>query len=574
MRLMSCIGYLLILRITSVDMLPQPAPQDADQPFLATLQAASPKTAEKLATCSISGLVVRIGTNEPIRKARVDLYRMDEHRNGYREFTDAAGRFLVEDIEPGRYQLQVSRVGYMTQSYGQDSSSGSGMVLTLVPGRKIADLLFRMTPWGVISGRITDEDGQPMAAVEVVTLQSQMHKGKRKLFSSQSAQTNDLGEYRLYGLSKGHYYLRVEHSERQTPDHPIMVRRIGYAPVYYPGSVNVSRAVAVDVSPGQEVPSVDFKLIPTRAVRIRGSVFNAILGKPGTSCCVFLEPRDTDVVLNVFHPTGQTLGPNGTFEIDNVVPGSFTLVASAFVEGKVHYARLPVEVGDTDLEEIKLTILPGVDLVGRVAIEGREPVDPSVIHVHLEDSDSDLSSIRPADVKPDGTFKFADVSLGSYEVGVSGGPWGAYLKSARINGEDILNGKLDVSPGKSRSPIEIILSSDGCQVDGAVTDEDGLPIAGASVVLIPDGDRRKQYRLYKDVKTDQYGKFLLRGIAPGDYKLFAWKGMEADEWQDPDFLRPFEGKGVAVKAEENGHSSVALKLILGGEPNERPQSTP
>jgi hypothetical protein len=131
----------------------------------------------------------------------------------------------------------------------------------------------------------------------------------------------------------------------------------------------------------------------------------------------------------------------------------------------------------------------------------------------------------------------------------------------RANGEDILNGKLQVGSGKNDTPMEIILSLAGCQFDGTVTDQDGLPIAGASVVLIPNRNRRGQYRLYKEANTDQYGRFLLRGVSPGDYKLFAWKGVEFDQWQDPDFLGAFEGKGVDVHAQENGHNSVALTLI-------------
>jgi Carboxypeptidase regulatory-like domain len=516
---------------------------------------------EKSETCSISGRIERAGTNEPITRAQVDLSPLDKGKDLYRAFSDTSGQFSIESVEAGRYQLVVNKSGYLAQSYGQDLSGTSGAILTLDPGKKMGGLLFRMIPWGVISGRVTDEDNQPVSDVQVVALQSRMSEGKRKLFAGESAQTNDRGEYRLYRLTKGHYYIRVEYADRQKSDHPVAGLQMGFPAIYYPGSSSLAHAVAVDISPGQEVSSVDLRLVPARAVRVRGSVFNAITGKASTSCCVFLEPRDNNIALDAFDHPGHTLRQDGTFEIDNVVPGSFTLIASSLVGGKVHYGRLPVEVGDADLDDVKLTILPGVDLVGQVAFEGRQPTDRSRIQIHLEGTDSEPSMAHPATVRSDGTFTFADVSLGTYEVVVSGGPPGMYLKSVRYNGEDILKGKLQVDSGKNQTPIEIILSLAGCQFGGTVIDPDGLPVAGASVVSIPTGNRRAQYRLYRETKTDQYGRFLLAGVSPGDYKLFAWKGVEFDEWQDPDFLTPVEDKGFEMHAEENGHSSVTLTLI-------------
>jgi hypothetical protein len=479
-------------------------------------------------------------------------------------------------VDPGRYHLYVTRAGYATQEYGEGSSAGSNAILTLNPGKNISDLIFRMVPYGVISGRVTDEDGDPMADAVVMAMQSGVNEGRRKLLMVQTTVTNDLGEYRLYGLPRGRYYIRTEYADRQspknmrsTPDDSTLAAQTAYLPIFYPGTPDVSRASAVALSPGQELPSVHFRLIPTRAVRIRGRVFNAILGKPAGGCCVYLKPRDSMVESNTFAGPGELFGPNGAFEIDNVVPGAFFVVAAMFIERSFRQARVPIDVANSNLDDISLTISSGVELVGRVAIEGREPFDLSALRVGLAEAESDFPYVRPAEVKADGSFKFTDVSMGSYEVNVAGQPPGAYLKSARSNGEDILNGKLDVSPGGSRGPLEIVLSWAGHQLDGAVTDEDGLPIPGAMVVLIPSGDRRKQYRLYKSASTDQYGKFILRGIAAGDYKAFAWKDVEYDEWEDPEFLKPFESKGVEVRAEENEHSSLALKLIPSAAPKEQ-----
>ena len=136
-----------------------------------------------------------------------------------------------------------------------------------------------------------------------------------------------------------------------------------------------------------------------------------------------------------------------------------------------------------------------------------------------------------------------------------------YLKSARANGDDILARGLTIGAGSVRGPLEIVLSSAGARIEGTVTDENDLPSAGALVALVPAEERRQQFRLYDDTTTDQYGKFIIRGVAPGTYKLFSWKEVENNAWQDPDFLAPFESKGTKITAEENGRITIQLKLI-------------
>lgn len=126
---------------------------------------------------------------------------------------------------------------------------------------------------------------------------------------------------------------------------------------------------------------------------------------------------------------------------------------------------------------------------------------------------------------------------------------------------------LRLGSGSARGPLEVVLSSAGTRIEGTVTDENDLPSAGAVVALVPEAEQRKQFRRYKDTTTDQYGQFILRGVAPGTYKLFSWKEVENNAWEDPEFLAPFESQGAKVAAEENGHIAIRLKSI----PTEKPK---
>lgn len=526
-----------------------------------------PRPSDK-ASCMVSGSVVRVGTDEPLKKAHIYLYIKDDNKPSpaYSGQTDASGHFVIRGIEPGRYELRVDRVGYVSQEYGQKSPDDRGAVLSLDAGRKMSDLLFRMVPWAVISGRITDEDGEALPDAEVVALRTQMEAGKRKLYVARYARANDLGDYRLFGLSGGRYYIQTRYERDSyssarvaTSDDTTATPQTGYAPVYYPGGTDLSQAVAINVAPGQEVSSIDIMLTPIRAVRIRGRAFSAIVGEPLKHCCVYLESRESNMIFNPLGRPSQIQGTEGAFEFDDVVPGSYVLIAMESEAGKTYFASLPIEVGKTNLDDVRLTIVPGSDLPGRVLVEGRELPDMSELHISL--SGSELPSNPVSEVKKDGSFVLSNIPQGTYQVRVYGVPTDFFIKSAQVNGEDVLSKGLTASPGGSQGPLEIVLSSAGARVEGVVTNDDALPVPGATVALIPWGERRKQYRLYDDTTTDQYGKFILSGLAPGDYKIFAWKEVEREAWEDPVFLKPFESKGVEVKAEENGHIGVELKVM-------------
>jgi Carboxypeptidase regulatory-like domain len=556
-----------LLFLVSTGAAAQTIPQEVSQATIAA-PSSRPSASQEQTRCSIEGLVVRLGTSEPIRKAHVDVYPM----NGgvaYRRVTDASGRFALNGIEPGRYKIRIHKVGYagyLGQDYGEDATAGSGESLTVRPGQNISDLLFRMVPDGVLSGRITDEDGASVVDAAVTALLMQVRRGQRKLFAIATVQTNDLGEYRLYDLRPGRYYVRAASQQQYVKDkkqpasNDAPPAQSAYAAVFYPGTSDAKEAIAVTLPPGQEVPLADMTLVPTSAVRIRGHVFNAISGKPLSGCCVFLEPGG-GIVLHDSGP-GRLANNDGAFEIDNVVPGSFILRASAPTNGKWHEARLPIEVRNVGLDDLNLTIFPEVTIAGRVTIEGREPVRLSTLHVLMEELECGFcTNGRNADVSADGTFQLLDVPPGKYQVRVEGGPAATYLKSVRFHGESSPDNVINVDPGGKQGLLEILLNSAGCQVDGSVTDRDGLPLSRATVVLVPDGQRREFYSLYKDANTDQSGGFVLTGIAPGDYELFAWTNVEYGEWEDPDFLAPLEPYAARLNDEDCGRKSIELKVV-------------
>lgn len=536
-----------------------------------------PQTAAPDTSCAISGLVVRLGGGEPLLKARVmlvpteDQIRALKRKEPHVAITDAWGKFAIAGIEPGRYRLIVLRTGYVTQEYGQKTPNRPGAVLALDPGQRLNDILFRMVSAGVITGRVLDEGGEGVPWVVIQALRPTYIEGKKQLVTEGDVSTNDLGEYRLFGLTPGRYYVSATNGGRLAAmERGSIVRNVsdtpGYAPTYFPGTTDPARAAAVDVRGGEEVPRIDFSMFPTHTYTVRGRVFNSVTGKPGQGATVFLSRQENGAASFSFSRDSSTRvdDPQGNFALKDVTPGTYLLTALSIDEGNRQTTSQTVNVAGGDVEGLNLIIAPGVDLPGRVVVvQGQVNVPVSQLRVVLQPKVPELFGVHAAAVKPDGTFVLGGVGEGSYQVAVFGGSPDTFVKSANFGGDDVLEKGLDVSRS-APSSLEIVVNFAGARIDGLVLNSDSLPVAAVRVVLVPDSAHRGQRRLFKSATTDEFGRYALRGIAPGRYELFAWEEVDENAWEDPDFLGSWEGQGTPVRVEDGSGKMIELKLIPAG----------
>ena len=518
-------------------------------------------------TCSVSGTVVRQDTGEPLSKAKITLVTHENWEDSVFDITDPQGHFLLDALPCVPYLLTASHPGFVEASYGQRKPADPGAILTLAPGQKITDLFFKLQRAAVITGHVFDENGELVQGALVRVLR-QTGRGKRQdTQETGKGVTDDLGEFRIYDLSPGRYYVAVTYdpwSAREGFD-PRPRQRLfkkGYPTTYFPNTTDPSKAQTLPLTPGQELTSINFRMELAAMNTVSGKILNppaANTTRGGMN--IYMSPRGSGLLAPDTIDTGS-VARDGTFTLHRIPPGSYHLQAVYFDRDRSEplYAGRELEVAEADVENVTLAFAPSFAANGRVIWEGSKQEDISKFSVFLSPADAESGIVKYSEVKPDGSLLFRSVNEGEYRLSIRGSNSDCYVKTARVGLTPMVDGKISIHSGADNS-LEVGISCRTPHLDGQVLTGDSLPAVGVFVVLVPEQRLREQSSNYAAAKTDQNGHFLLKGILPGDYKLFSWDSVEEGDWYDADFLKPFEDKGVSIRLEEGDRKSIGLNLI-------------
>ena len=528
------------------------------------LQNASQKNTSGI---TIQGKVLQDPGGQPIRKANVQFSARDgQSLDQYSDTTDADGRFKLDDVKPGRYMATVEHPGFVQSASGKRPAS-----ILVQPGQGTTDLVFYLQPAAVITGKVTDLDGDPMRNVSISALRVGSALRGINLHDSGNALTNDLGEFRISDLRAGRYTITANPPQGLRAPHPELKDKVKenviYTTTYYPGTMDKEQSVAVEVHPGDETP-VSFGVLASPAYRIAGTVVGVPSGAPLTE--IMLSSKDHRSEQN------QQLGEGGRFEFQNVLPGSYTvtlLVVTDFSEGKPAMKMMrvvePIEVSTADVDRLQVQPNPGGAVLGRFRMDTGQKFDWTQLTVMLlpvEENDMGITiagtSGGPAmsGVNKDGSFELKNVTGGSYQllVGAKSNNLRDYItKSVYLDGRDIADSGFLVSAGTS---LDVVISANGATIEGTVVDSKGKPVAHATVLDVPSAEHRKRTDLYQRDTTDELGHFSLRGLNPGKYTVLAFDELQSDV-RDPEFLKSYEGRGEHVQLDEGARTSIVVKLI-------------
>jgi hypothetical protein len=153
--------------------------------------AQPPANVQQTPKSTIEGFVLRVGTSEPIPRARITITRVSgpagvQLQPGQTTLpavtTDGHGKFLIKNLEAGSYRLFALRNGFARQEYGERAPGRPGTVLNIGAGQAMRDVVFRLTPAGAVSGRVSDSSGEPIAGFTVARVRSSYDRtGQPKL---------------------------------------------------------------------------------------------------------------------------------------------------------------------------------------------------------------------------------------------------------------------------------------------------------------------------------------------------------------------------------------------------------
>jgi hypothetical protein len=516
--------------------------------------------------CTVAGMVLRLDTGEPLKKAMVILSDRESQGKSVSDFTDGAGHFRFEDIEAGSYKLFVIRSGFVSADYGQRKPEDPGAVLTLHRGQEITDLIFKLVRTGVIVGHVFDEDGEPLTGAEVQGYRV-YGRGKHREFGEldRPVLTNDAGEYRIFGLEPGRYYLAVNyqrwHVKFAEPPQPAKRLREGYLTAFYPNTTEPAKASPVTLGAGEEIPGVDFSLKLSPLVSVKGVVHDAPVGRAQANPEVVLIAHDSDL-SSALRQRDIAVNSKGEFEIHDVAPGTYDLVAFSFdSESQAQRStHRELEVGNADIEGLILSILPPIGVSGRIQWDSPSPASIGDVTIFLSSINKTIFAPTSGALKQDGTFVVKNVPEADYRPILQGLSDHCFLKSAKYGDSTLSNGSLSIHP-RSDTSLELLVSCRAPHVSGTVLTSDSLPAPGVYVVLVPDPPQSDRDWKYSRGTTDQNGNFTLKGVEPGDYKLFSWSSAEDGDWLDDDWLKPFLTQGLSVHLEEGDHKTLQLQLI-------------
>ena len=380
----------------------------------------------------------------------------------YSASTSTDGRFLLDKIPPGKYRLAANRSGYVRYEFGARGPNRRGLDVTIGAGQKMAQIMMPLSPAATITGRVFDHDGEPLAYVVVQAMKYMYQDGERVLNVTQTAMTNDLGEYRLFWLQPGQYFVSTTYDSSPqrgaaggARGRPVFLGPRGgntgiesveatedeaRIPIYYPGTADPQAAAPINLQTGTLFSGVDLTVSAVHTFTVRGQVISGATGQPIANVNVVLEPRQKPGSRGPIM-RGRANGANrGSFEIGGIVPGSYDLVAISNDRNNRMSARVPVDVSGSDIQNVSVVLTPGFSVPGHLTIEG-PPQDASRIRITLRPSASGMQfggAIPAAPVQADGTFTLQQVGQDIYRMNWNGLPRGFYVKAARLGAVDVL----------------------------------------------------------------------------------------------------------------------------------------
>ena len=486
-------------------------------------------------TGTIRGLVLDAATGDPVPDADVSA------RAGGKSVeatTDAQGTYTLRDVPTGKVQMRAGLRTNGSRGFGAFATK----LVTLGAGQDVNGITFRIAQHGEISGKVLDENKDPITGITVFLVAPEYRRGVLRHAYASSGTTNDRGEYRVQRVVPGRAYLLVAEKRRRNldaisdaPADPKLRKKVP-VPTFYPNSPLMDGAMAITLRPGETREGMDIRMLRAPSMCVEATLDNGL----GPAALRFeieeAEPHNGSSGDGGFYyvtPSGMA-GPDGKIRICELHAGQYQLIASgppATAEGAPFYGSTSVTIGKEDVRNVKAPGTAASPLNGEVVWDGaapqREYSEKLFVSLNAPKrsfrSFGSVSESRSARVGIPADFSIPFVLMDEYEVDVTGLPQGLYLKDILYGTASVKNDVLHVGSSAGNMGVKIVLGQDGGSVSAKVTDKDGNPVGDQNVVVMPQsaGSEAQFAASLIYGQTDQNGVYQSGTLAPGKYLVMA-----------------------------------------------------
>jgi protocatechuate 3,4-dioxygenase beta subunit len=528
------------------------------------------------AGATIRGRIVAADTGQPLRRAKVTVSRGErtDPAGNQTATTDADGRYTIADVLPGKYTLSVFRSGYLPMQYGQRRPLEAPRLLEVTGNAVIDRADFALQRMAVISGRITDERGEPVAGVLVLPMRSVYVDGRRQLAAQQSAagfnvRTDDTGRYRISSLVPGSYVLMATARDTWTVQSGGNVVK-GFAPTFFPGTTDVVRARPVTVAYAEQKGDVNFSLMPVRTVRVSGTALDS-QGKPLAGRRIGLtQPLRGAGGGGGFAVGNATVAPDGTFVLPHVLPGEYKLQARGPSPGPGRddeAAAQTITVTNRNVDGIVIKTTVGWSIAGHIRTEnGAAPnLAPSAARVIATVPDATNPRGGPPGgktrINEDWTFTVSDL-FGPARLRLNL-PDDWTLKAIERDGRDVTDSTIEGTPGHEVTDVRIVITNQVTIVSGRTVAANGAATTGGTVIVFAAESRqwRENSRFVRAVRPGDDGVWRISGLPPGEFFAVAVDYVPEGMWNDPEYLATLRARAQKITVADSGTPLLTLRVV-------------
>jgi len=514
----------------------------------------------------VAGTVVSKSDGHPLDRARVLLRDSKARNEPLSTVTSADGKFSFENVGAGKYSLEGLKRGFITAAYDQHDQYSTAIVTG--SGLDTENLILRLSPAAIISGRVLDEAGEPVRQATVTLYRKNHLQGVDQIQMVFGVQSDDLGAYEVASLTPGTYFLSV-HAQPWYAVHPsapadqadsdgsarasMSVDRsldVAYPVTYYQNATEPDGATAIQIHGGERL-QIDMTLSPVPSLRL---LFHLPQSQKGR----FILPQLEQPVFDGFAPlqtTPRQVSPD-VVELTGVPAGRYNVR----LQGDSTLTQLNGVDFNQDGEEVDTSAAEPVGTVKFSATLVGETLIPPGLVVGLTHEKGGLRVFNQFSRK--GETEIPRVSAGTYDLQVLGAGRqyvivGISAEGAQVNGHSI------TVPAAASATVTLTLAL-GVEVQGVVK-KAGKACAEAMVVLVPKEVAGNRDLIRRD-QSDLDGTFSLRSVVPGSYTLLAIEGGWDLDWSRPEIIAPYRKRGLAVEISSKASGPVEVKEAIEVQP--------